>query len=224
MIFRDHLNRIVDHPPTHRPVEPEPAPAVAVADARGETPASTAVAAEILLGKDKEGRMVSLADVTREGLQIFNSIKEFTTIGVAARDDLLALEVERTAKAAGAKPPDLPALRAAVEKGIKSWTGSPWHYSVDEGIRGEIENQATLTRDRARTRPGTLGLATFPKGPGKLAASAPAELLARARACNVDVAAIEGAALAAGMDPLKALEGEVFNQELLASDRTRAVV
>jgi len=198
-----------------------PAPAASApsgtADAGGE--------ASVILGTTPEGRTVSLADVTKEGLALFSSLTKLTDIGASARDMLAELEAERLAKAAGlAKMPDLPALRAAVERGIASWTGSPWKHSVDEGIRAEIENQSTLARDRARTHPGTLGLATSLAGPGKLLKEAPAELLAKAKALGIDVNAVEGAALAVNMDPVKSLKAEVYNQELLAGDRARAAV
>ncbi|MGA2615025.1 MAG: hypothetical protein ABSG38_16440 [Spirochaetia bacterium] len=180
----------------------------------------------IILGTTAAGREVSLADVEKEGLALFASLAKLTDVGAAARDDLLALETERASKAAGVHSPDLPALRAAVAKGIAGWTGSPWGHTVDEGIRAEIENRTILAHDHRHEHnnvrsDGTLGLATYPKGPGKLAASAPAELIAKAKALGIDVNAVEGAALAVNMDPVEALKAEVFNQELLARDRER---
>jgi hypothetical protein len=181
--------------------------------------------AAIILGSTAEGREVTLGDVEKEGLQLFASLAKFTDVGASVRDMILEREAAKKAKAAGlAKMPDLPGLRVAIEKGRKDWTGSPWPYTTEQGMAAEIANQGTLLRDRAHTAPGAKGLLVYPKGPGDLAKHAPPDLLAKARALGVDVDELEGAALAAKMDPMKALEAEVYNQELLAGDRTRAAV
>ena len=123
--------------------------------------------AAIILGTTAGGREVSLADVEKEGLALFASLAKYTDVGASARDMMQELATERAAKAAGlAKMPDLPALRAAITNGIARWTGSPWQHSVDEGIRAEIANLATLAHDHEHTH-GTLGLPAYPKGPGQ---------------------------------------------------------
>ncbi len=62
-----------------------------------------------------------------------------------------------------------------------------------------------------------------PETPGQVIAAG-VDLLAKALALKIDVKAVEASALAAKMDPVKALEAEIQNQELLAKDRERMAV
>ncbi|MGA2614961.1 MAG: hypothetical protein ABSG38_16105 [Spirochaetia bacterium] len=196
-----------------------------IVDFRASSDAAAGSETGIVLGSTSEGREVTLGDVEREGIGLFSGLAKYTEVGASARDMLAELEVERLAKAAGlGRMPDLPGLRMAIEKGRKDWTGSPWPYTTEQGMAGEIANQATVLTDRAHTAPGVKGLPVFPKGPGKLAKEAPADLLARAKALKIDIAIVEGGALAAKMDPIEALKAEVFNQELLVSDRARSAM